>query len=94
MFGSLSPEIEGEAPAARAAAIETKDDFHRFAVLLVQHHKKRRKEWENDKLADFLEAIAGSSSDFDGYVRNTGADPTSNPWRLLATVLMAARVYE
>lgn len=94
MFGRSNPETEGNALVARVAAIKTREDFHRFAELLSQNFKKRRNEWENDKLDTFLSAIAALSGDFDGYVKNTGNDPTSNPWRLLATVLLGAKVYE
>ena len=95
MFGwRSSKDLDGEALAKMAGAIETREDFCRFADLLHQNYKKRRGEWENDKLGDYLEALARFSSDFEGYVKNTGSDAAKNPWRLLATVLLAAKVYE
>ncbi len=95
MFGRLSSaEYDGEALAERARAIETREDFSRFADLLSQNYKKRRREWENDRLESFLGGVAAFSSDFDGYALNAGQDAAANPWRLLATVLLAAKVYE
>ncbi|MEH6697526.1 MAG: hypothetical protein V7672_02395 [Brevundimonas sp.] len=95
MFGRGKPnEYDGDSLALRAGAIETREDFVRFAQLLTQNYRKRRGEWENDKLDRYLEAVAGFSSDFDGHVRNTGSNVEENPWRLLASVLLAAKVYE
>lgn len=95
MFGRGKPnEYDGDSLAQRAGAIETREDFVWFAELLTQNYRKRRGEWENDKLDRYLEAVAGFSSDFDGYVRNTGSNAEENPWRLLAAVLLAAKVYE
>lgn len=95
MFGRGKPaDFDGESLARRVGTIETREDFSQFAQLLTQNYKKRRGEWENDKLDRYLEAVAGFSSEFDGYVRNTGSSAAENPWRLLASVLLAAKVYE
>ncbi|WP_396593990.1 hypothetical protein [Brevundimonas sp. R86498] len=95
MFGRGKPtDYDGDSLARRAAAIETREDFVGFAQLLTQNYRKRRDEWENDKLDRYLEAVVRFSSDFDGYVRNTGSNAEENPWRLLASVLLAAKVYE
>ncbi len=95
MFGRGKPtEFDGESLAQRVDTIETREDFSKFAQLLMQNYKKRRGEWENDKLDRYLEAVAAFSSDFEGYVRNTGSNAEDNPWRLLASVLLAAKVYE
>lgn len=95
MFGRGKPkEYDGDSLALRAGAVDTREDFVRFAQLLTQNYRKRRGEWENDKLDRYLEAVAGFSSDFDGYVRNSGSNAEENPWRLLASVLLAAKVYE
>jgi len=61
---------------------------------LTQNYRKRRGEWENDKLDRYLDAVAVFSSDFEGYARNTGSNAEENPWRLVASVLLAAKVYE
>ena len=95
MFGRASPEAEGVALVARAKTIETREDFHQFALLLSQNYRKRRREWENDQLGQYLGAIAGFSGDFEGYVQNSpDAAAAANPWRLLATILLEAKVYE
>lgn len=95
MFGRGKPtDFDGESLARRVGAIETREDFSQFAQLLTQNYKKRRGEWENDKLDRYLEAVAAFSSDFEGYVRNTGGNAEDNPWRLLASVLLDAKVYE
>ena len=57
MFGRGKPtDFDGESLARRVGAIETREDFSQFAQLLTQNYKKRRGEWENDKLDRYLEA--------------------------------------
>ena len=95
MFSRANPDAEGNALVARAKAIETREDFCQFALLLLENYKKHRKEWENDRLDRFLDGVAAFSGDFEGYVQNTGdVGAAANSWRLLATVLLAAKVYE
>lgn len=95
MFGSrAASDFDGEALADRAKTIETREDFVRFAELLAQNFRKRRKEWENDRLDRYLDGLLAFSTDLEGYIHNTGDDPKSNPWRLLATILLGAKVYE
>lgn len=95
MFGRQKPDLDGNALATRAMAIESREDFCQFAALLAENYRRRRKEWENDKLDRFLEGVAAFSGGYDGYVRHTGNDAAAaNPWRLLATVLLGAKVHE
>ena len=46
-------------------------------------------------LASFLAAMSAWSEDMEGFYENSGEDLASlPPWRVLADILMAARVYE
>ena len=95
MFGRGKPtEYDGDSLARSVDSIATREDFARFATLLELNFRKRRGEWENDKLDRYLEAIAAFSADFGGYAKSIGSNAEENPWRLLATVLLAAKVYE
>lgn len=54
-------------------------------------------QWESPAPPDYLQAIARFTECFERYCRNTGqAVPrtSASTWRLLANVLMAAKIYE
>ena len=52
--------------------------------------------WENKKLADYLDALAGWLADCEAFYRNTGSkvDSSKPQWRVFAEALLAASVYE
>jgi hypothetical protein len=51
--------------------------------------------WENPTLERFLEALSAWTQDMDGYFENRGEVTPSEPsWRLVADMLLAARMYE
>ncbi|BCW35138.1 hypothetical protein StoSoilA2_11940 [Arthrobacter sp. StoSoilA2] len=51
--------------------------------------------WENGDLESFLEALSAWTRDMDGYFANLGEPVPDVPsWRLIAQMLLAARVYE
>ena len=78
-----------------ARSVETKDDFIIFLQALQADYEANGESWENTTLSSFLEATAAWSLDMEGYYRNTGQDSSSvPPWRVLADILMAARIYE
>lgn len=81
--------------AERARAVQTRDDFVAFVAELTADFEANRGDWTNADLASFLEAMAAWIQDMDGYYQNTWQKPSElPPWRILADVLMAARMYE
>ncbi|WP_442013817.1 DUF7660 family protein [Paenarthrobacter sp. YAF11_1] len=51
--------------------------------------------WENNDLESFLEALSAWTREMDGYFTNRGEPVPDVPsWRLIAQMLLAARVYE
>lgn len=75
--------------------VETKDDFLRFLDALQNDFKSNPVEWENADLHSYLSAIRAWTGDMDGYFRNRGVElPVSNPWKLFANILLAAKMYE
>jgi hypothetical protein len=51
--------------------------------------------WTNADLPSFLEAMAAWSQDMDGFHADTGQNPSKVPvWRMMADMLMGARLYE
>ena len=81
--------------AERAASVRTRDDFVAFLEALRLDHARNGAAWANPDLQSFLGAAGAWSRDSNGYYKNVGLDPsTLSPWRLLADLMMAARVYE
>jgi hypothetical protein len=79
----------------QAHRVETRDDLVALIVVLVADLKANPDAWDNKDLPSFMEAIAGWVEDMDGYYRNTGQDFSKlSVWRVIADLLMAARIYE
>lgn len=69
-------------------SIKTRNDFIAFLKLLEQDLKTNRDDWENPALERFLEAMSAWLSD-------TKEEETAEPsWRLFASTLLAAKIYE
>jgi hypothetical protein len=76
-------------------AVETKDDFIEFVLLLANDLKMNPVEWENKSLPTYLEAIASWTEDMDGYYNNMRLPiPANADWKLFANILVAAKMYE
>jgi hypothetical protein len=81
--------------AERARLVQTRSDLAAFVADLRADFEANRSEWTNENLASFLDAMAAWISDMEGYYKNAGQDPTAlPPWRIVADILMAARIYE
>ncbi len=75
--------------------INCREDFVAFVLKLQHEFKENPGAWENRDLPSFLEAIAGWVGDMDGYFQNQGKEPPAQPtWKLLGSILLAARIYE
>ena len=75
--------------------LESKEDFSRFVLGLLEDFRINSAGWENQDLLSFLEAIAAWSEDMDGFYSNQGRDtPKVTDWKIFAEILYAARVYE
>jgi hypothetical protein len=75
--------------------ITCKDDFVFFIESLQDDLKNNPTEWENKTLEDYLDAIGAWTDDMDGYYSNVGIDmPAHIDWKVFATILVAAKMYE
>lgn len=75
--------------------VESREDFVAFLEALVSDLHTHREDWENATLEGYLDALSAWAGDMAGYFRNRGETvPESPSWRLLATMLRAARDYE
>ncbi len=66
--------------------IRTKSDFEIFLKELIKNYNENRKDWDNDDLPKFLDALYGYNYESDSSIQPT--------WKLFAEMLLAARVYE
>ena len=66
--------------------MQTKEDFENFLVWLLEDVKKNKNRWENQDLESYLNALHGFVHDIEEYRQPS--------WRMLADMLLAARVYE
>ena len=69
--------------------IESKTDFENFLKLLVEDFNSNNKDWENDTLTLFLEALYGYNFDSKNDTKETKPS-----WKVFAEMLLAAKVYE
>ena len=77
----------------RARAVQTRQDFAALVDALRLDLQENSAAWVNPDLPSFLEAAGAWNAD--GYYKNAGLDPSKlSRWRLLADLLMAARIYE
>jgi hypothetical protein len=81
--------------AERANAVRTREDLVAFLEAFNSDFVVKGGSWENSDLPSFLEAMAAWSQDMEGFYENRGELIASvAPWRVLADLLMAGRVYE
>ena len=81
--------------AERARAVQTRDDLAAFVAQLKGDLDANVGEWTNVDLASFLNAMATWIQEMEGYYQNTGEKLCDlPPWRIVADVLMGARMYE
>jgi hypothetical protein len=75
--------------------IKTREDFIAFVAQLRADWEERKDEWENPTLDLYLHALGAWVGDMDGYYKNTGKPaPKEIDWQFIASVLMAASIYE
>jgi hypothetical protein len=74
---------------------KTKQDFVSFVHELSKDYSDNSDSWENVSIGSYLEALAASTDDMEGYYKNFGLPIPENPnWQLIADMLDGARFYE
>jgi len=75
--------------------IQTRKDFVAFVRALLKDLSDHPERWENNDLQSFLDALSAWVEDMDGYYLNRGEPMPKEPsWRVLAQMLLAAKIYE
>jgi hypothetical protein len=78
-----------------ARTVQTRADLAAFIAQLKADFDANGGDWQNTDLSSFLEAMAAWIEDMNGYYQNAGEKVSElPPWRILADVLIAARMYE
>jgi hypothetical protein len=79
----------------RARSVRTPDDLATLVSELRADFGANPAGWENADLGSFFDAMAAWVRDVDGYDQNAGqALSALSPWRVMADLLVAARIYE
>ncbi len=75
--------------------IKTKNDLIKFIKELANEAAINSKNWENENLPSFLEAMASWIEDMEGYYKNQGEPiPIQLSWKTIGEILQAATIYE
>ncbi|BAN46025.1 hypothetical protein [Metapseudomonas resinovorans] len=75
--------------------VSTRDDFIAFILNMRDDFKRNPDSWENQDLANFLEAVAAWSAEMDTFYANQEKEaPKDVNWTLFAEILFAAKIYE
>ena len=76
--------------------VTDKQSFIEFIELLHEDLLKNPTTWENNKLDEFLEAMARYAKDIHGYYNNTGQKINSDEasWKVFSDILKGATIYE
>jgi hypothetical protein len=89
-------KTNSEPNSLETSAINSRQDFTSFLDNLLIDYQQNGREWENQNLGDFLEAVAAYTADIDGYYQNTSIAVDANvaSWRVFADILRGATIYE
>jgi hypothetical protein len=72
--------------------INSREDLVTFIKLLQQDYLLN--DWENRDLESYLSAMEGIVDSLDGYWKNMKMEPELPSWRLFASILLTATIYE
>ena len=76
--------------------IKSHKDFMKFIELLIEDYKSTGTEWENNNLEAYLEGTLSFMHNIEGYIyfNKDNIDLKQPTWRIMALILLCARVYE
>jgi hypothetical protein len=75
--------------------VRSREDLAEFLGELARRTTEGAPEIESRSLPSYLEAAAGWVADMHGYFNNRGEpEPSAPDWSLVASIFLAATVYE
>jgi len=76
-------------------AVRSRKDFVAFVKAMAKNLRDDPASWENTKLDYFLDALSAWVEDMEGYYLNQGKPVPKQPdWKVVADMLLAAKMYE
>ena len=79
----------------KVETISCKEDFIEFTQMLLSDFNTNPVEWQNKTLESYLTAMGSWTEDMEGYYENNNLQlPKNIEWKVFATILLAAKVYE
>lgn len=79
----------------KVEAVNNKETFILFLQALIEDYRDNSQHWENKTLSTFLDAMQSWIEDMEGFYNNNNLPvPKKIDWKVFATILTAARVYE
>lgn len=81
---------------AENLAVNDRQTFIVFIKSLAEDYRSGGHDWENNNLADFLEALSRYAEDIQGYYDNTAQsiDADKPSWKVFADLIKGATIYE
>lgn len=75
--------------------IQNNIDLANFIETLLTDFIENRDTWQNANMESYLEAMEAWVRDCKGYYQNNNLDfPDEKLWKLVAGILLAAKIYE
>lgn len=79
----------------KAETVNSRSELAEFINTLKRGFNNNAGSWENASLGEFLEALSAWVEDMDGYYLNNKLPVPGQPtWKMIAEMLLAAKVYE
>jgi len=92
MIKDVSPK---QSARELSALVSAREDFVAFVGVLANELRCNPDAWENNRVETYLDALGAWVQDMDGYYANRREEVPREPtWRLLATIMVAATMYE
>lgn len=75
--------------------IKSKEELIDFLYLLSKDSVKKKKEWQNDTIEDYLTSVASWIEDMEGYYENMNLPmPQNVNWSFIAILFYVGKIYE
>lgn len=75
--------------------IKSKEELIDFLDFLSKDRRKKKDEWENNTIEDYLASISSWIEDMEGYYEYINKPiPNNQNWSFIATLFYVGKIYE
>ena len=75
--------------------IKTKEELIDFLHFLSKDSVKKKEEWQNNTIEDYLTSVASWIEDMEGYYENMNLPmPQNKDWSFIAILFYVGKIYE